>query len=124
MIEYSPLPISPDEGFPQSFRLAFAGRAYVVALYVNASERLLGTLPEEAVLELPQEEAHLVARIARESELPEPRVVFQRKLVPQLEYTAGDLALRFDELRVAKRNLNGHGSYGSRVSGGIALRWP
>lgn len=124
MIDYSPLPIEPDEGFPQSFRLAFADRLYVVALYVNVSEPLLATLPDDALLELPQDDAHLVARLTRESELPAPHVVFQRKLVPQLDYTAGDLALRFDELRVAKRNLNGHGPYGSRVSGGIALRWP
>lgn len=122
MTGYSPLPIAPDEGFPQSFRLTFADRVYVVALYVNASEGLLATLPDDAVLELPQDEAHLVARFTREAE--QPQVVFQRKLVPGLDYAAGDLALRFDELRVAKRNLNGHGSYGSRVSGGIALRWP
>lgn len=124
MTDYHPLPILADEGFPQSFRLAFAERMYVVGLYVNVSERLLATLPDDALLELPQDEAFLVARIARESELPEAEVVFQRKVVPQLDYAAGDLALRFDELVVARRNLNAPGTHGSRVRGGIALAWP
>ena len=62
--------------------------------------------------------------MARESERPEPQVVFQRKVVPQLDYAAGELALRFDELVVARRNLNAPGAHGSRVRGGIALAWP
>lgn len=122
--DYHPLPIVPDEGFPQSFRLAFAERMYVIGLYVNVSERLLATLPDDALLELPQDEAFMVARVARESERPEPERVFQRKLVPGLDYAAGELALRFDELVVARRNLNAPGVHGSRVSGGIALAWP
>lgn len=124
MRAYHPLPILPDEGFPQSFRLAFAERMYVVGLYVNVTEALLATLPDDALLELPQADAFLVARLARESGQSEPEVVFQRKLVPRLDYAAGDLALRFDELVVARRNLNAPGPHGSRVSGGIALAWP
>ncbi len=59
-----PLPIDADEGFPQSFRLALDTGLYRVGLYVNVSEELLETLGSQALLELPQDDAFLVLRIA------------------------------------------------------------
>lgn len=124
---YRPLPIVADEGFPQSFRLALEERMYRVTLYVNASERRLDELAEDALLRLseePEEEIHLVVAVARESDLPEPLTIFKRKVVPGLDYDAGgELALRFDELTIARRNLNAPGPHGSSVRGGVAPTW-
>ena len=120
---YQSLPIVADEGFPQSFRLALGSRIYRLTLYVNVTERLLDATPEDGVLELPQEDAFMVLRVARESDTAEPETILQRKLVPNLDYEAEDVALRFTEMRVARRNVNGVGPHGSSVKGGVAPRW-
>jgi hypothetical protein len=120
---YESLPIVSDEGFPQSFRLSLGARIYRMTFYVNVTESLLDATLEDAVLELPQEEAFMVLRVARESDAAEPETILQRKLVTGLDYAAAELAFRFTELRVARRNINGAGSHGSSVEGGVALRW-
>ena len=122
-LDYAALPVDPDEGFPQSFRLSLGDRIYQVTLYVNVSERLLDATPPDAVLELPQEEAFMVLRVQRESDVAEPATILQRKVVPGLAYEAEEVALRFTEMRVARRNVNGVGPHGSSVKGGVALRW-
>ncbi len=118
---YRKLPINADEGFPQSFRLRFNDRMYQILLYANVSEEVAGG-QEDVVYDLPTPGAFLVMRVARESG-EGPAVIFQRKLVSDLEYEAAELAFVFREMRVAKRNLNGVGAFGSRVIGGIAARW-
>ncbi len=118
-----PLPIDADEGFPQSFRLALDSGLYRVGLYVNVSEELLQMLGSQALLELPREDAFLVLRIARESDAGEPRTIFQRKVVPALDYRASELTLRFDELTIARANLNAPGPHGSTVTGRVASAW-
>ncbi len=118
-----PLPIDADEGFPQSFRLALDSGLYRVGLYVNVSEELLETLPSQALLELPQDDAFLVLRIARESDSGEPQTIFQRKVVPALDYRASELMIRFDELAIARANLNAPGPHGSKVTGKVASAW-
>ena len=120
---YESLPIAADEGFPQSFRLSLGTRIYRMTLYVNVTERLLDELAEDALLELPRDEAFMVLRVARESDDAEPRTILQRKLVPELDYEAEEVAVRFSEMHVAKRNINGVGAHGSSVKGGVALRW-
>jgi hypothetical protein len=123
---YRPLPIRADEGFPQSFRLQLGNQVYQLVLYVNAAEELLEGTPVEAVLDLPRPagDAYLVLRVEREATAgAEPAVLLVRKLVPGLDYEAGQLAFTFTEMRVAVRNLNGAGAYGSSVKGGVALRW-
>lgn len=118
---YMKLPINPDEGFPQSFRLSFGGRTYQVLLYANIAEAV-AEQPDEHVFELPDENAYLVMQVAREGTDP-AQVIFQRKLVPDQAYEASELAFLFREMRVAKRNLNGVGAFGSSVIGGVAERW-
>lgn len=120
---YQSLPIVADEGFPQSFRLSLGTRIYRMTLYVNVTERLLDATPEDDVLVLPQDEAFMVLRVQRESDTAEPETILQRKLVPGLDYEAEEVALRFSEMRVARRNVNGVGPHGSSVKGGVALRW-
>jgi hypothetical protein len=38
---YASLPINPDEGFPQAFRLVFLNSTYQLLLYINLSEETL-----------------------------------------------------------------------------------
>jgi hypothetical protein len=130
---YLPLPINADEGFPQSFRLNFLNNTYQILLYVNVPEPLLAG-PDDAFFDLPvpgnapaagippAPGIFMVMRVARE-QAGSAVIIVQSKLVPNLEYQAAELALRFTTMRVAKRNLNGAGSFGSVVSGGIRARW-
>lgn len=116
---YLSLPINADEGFPQSFRLGFGGQVYQILLYANVAEQVAA---QAEVLTLPRDGAFLVMRVLRES--PDGlTAIFQRKLVPELEYEAAELAFVFHTMQVAKQNLNGQGAFGSIVRGGIAARW-
>lgn len=117
---YLTLPINADEGFPQAFRLAFNDRIYRVTLYVNVPEEEPEEDPER-IYELPAAGAFMVMRVEREGDGP-PAVILQRKLVREHEYEAQELAFRFTRMRVAKRNLNGVGVFGSVIEGGIAAR--
>ncbi len=117
---YLQLPINADEGFPQAFRLSFLGNTYQIALYVNALEREQ-LLPDDYVYQLPAPDAFLVMTVQREDPAG-PAVIFRRKVVCNLEYEAAELAFLFRSIKVAKRNLNGIGSFGSQVIGGIAAR--
>jgi hypothetical protein len=116
---YLQLPINIDEGYPQSFRLSFNGAIYQVVLYVNVLE---GISPDKnGFYTLPSQGAFMVMRVSRE-DISGARVIFQRKLVPNVEYEADDVAFVFRQMQVAKQNLNGAGSFGSQVIGGIATR--
>jgi hypothetical protein len=121
--QYDPLPIVADEGFPQCFRLALGSGIYRVTLYANVSESTVEDAPPDHPLHLPREDAYLVMRVDRESGSPQPETIFQRKLVPKLDYEAHELLFRFDEMVIAVNNLNGAGPHGSSVKGGVALAW-
>jgi hypothetical protein len=118
---YTPLPIDANQGFPQSFALVFEGRTYHFRLYVNISAALLDGL--EGLLPLPSEEAYMVALVERESPGGGRETVLARKVVPELEYEAEEIAIFFPQQRIVRNNLNGQGDFGSRVIGGIATRW-
>ncbi len=143
---YMKLPINADEGFPQAFRLNFNNNIYQILLYVNVLEAGLDT-PEDYVYRLPEtfvpaqadgatlpsqldhwptsekfREAFMVMRVLRETS-GEPRVIFQRKLIPNLEYQVDELVFVFRKMMVARQNLNGVGSFGSQILGGVAPRW-
>jgi len=116
------LPINPDEGFPQTFKMNFAGHVYTVLLYANIAEERLNELDSDAMLSLPSPGAFLVMRVSREGE-GDPVIIFQRKLVPELVVTAQELLFVFHEMTVARGNLNGPGALGSVVEGEVAARW-
>jgi hypothetical protein len=116
---YLSLPINADEGFPQAFRLDFGGQVYQILLYANVAEQIAA---RAEVFTLPQDGAFLVMRVLRESQ-DGVTTIFQRKLVPELEYEAAELAFVFHTMQVARQNLNGQGAFGSIVRGGIAARW-
>lgn len=141
---YTPLPIDGDRGFPQAFPLSFNGRSYRFRLYVNVSPALTADpaafldLPVPAAgpsrvqpdgslaplaFDLPVPQAFLVVRVDQDQVGGTSRLVFLRKVIPGLEFQAGDIALTFTQTRVAVKNLNGQGAFGSLVSGGIAPRW-
>ncbi len=117
---YLQLPINADEGFPQAFRLNFLGNLYRVSLYVNVLEGDT-PLPDDHIFQLPEPGAFMVMTVARE-DMAGPAFLFRRKLVLNLEYEAAELAFVFQKINVARRNLNGIGSYGSEVVGGVAAR--
>jgi hypothetical protein len=119
-LEFSRLPIDPAEGFPQAFRLALAGRTYQIRLQASVAEEVAGLAPD-GLLDLPAAGAYLVLAVGRE----EPAglaPILRRKLVPGVLYRAAELALTFRTMRVDRRNLNGLGSFGSEVVGGVAIR--
>ena len=119
-LTFSRLPIDPAEGFPQSFRLTVGGRLYQFRLHANIAEELLDPAPS-GLLDLPARGAFLVLQVDRE----EPAglvTILRRKLVPGVEYHAAELALTFRTMRLDPRNLNGLGSFGSVVVGGVAPR--
>jgi hypothetical protein len=114
------LPIDPAEGFPQAFRLSLADVVYQFRLYANVSEQVVESLPDEPV-DLPIVGAFLVLSVAREA--PSGlTTILRRKLVAGVSYEAGELMLTFRTMRLDRRNLNGLGSFGSEVVGGVALR--
>lgn len=119
-LTFRALPIVEDEGFPQAFRLSLAGRTYQFRLYADVAEELLDAAPG-ALLDLPTAGAFLVLSVDRE-EAAGVTTILRRKLVPGLEYHAAELALTFPTMRVDPRNLNGVGSFGSQVVGGVAVR--
>ena len=86
----------------------------------SAPPRAAGTPPE---FDLPGHEAFLVAWVRRELPDGSQQVVFARKVVPGREYPAADVVFTFPQQRIAVRNLNQAGAFGSRVTGGIAARW-
>ncbi len=116
------LPVDADEGFPQAFRLNFAGAEYVVSLHVNVPESIQ-PVPLDRVHDLSLGDGVMVMRVDRDDSSA-TRTVLLRKLVVGKLYEADRFALVFSEIKVARRNLNGVGAFGSRVTGGIAERWP
>lgn len=116
---YLRLPIQPDEGFPQAFRLSLGAATYTVSLYVS----LVDNDPAgDRLLVLPAPGAFMVMSVRRDSP-GTPATIFLRKLVTEHEYAAAELALLFTRIAVHPRNLNGVGPFGSEVTGGVALRW-
>jgi len=120
-VDYQPLPVDNKAGFPQSFAVLIDGAAYRFLLYVNLP--LAAATPRDAIVDLPTEDSHLVLRIEVEEPNQEARSLFQRKIVPSLEYATGRIRLYFPRQRVAIANLNGQGDFGSDVQGGVAPRW-
>lgn len=118
---YLQLPVNADEGFPQAFRMTLGSGSYVIALRVNVADEALAGAGQP--LRLPQPGAFMVMVATREGP-GQAQVIFQRKLVLGHEYGAAELAFVFQELTVDPRNLNAPGTFGSRITAGVAARWP
>jgi hypothetical protein len=114
---YDPLPIDNTAGFPQQFPFLLNGVNYQFLLYVDVPEAALGSIVELMVL--PDSQRFLVVRVDVLGTDGTAQAVFLRKVVPSLEYRAGGLGLYFPTQIVARRNLNGVGSFGSNVIGGV-----
>jgi hypothetical protein len=119
-LSFARLPIDPAEGFPQAFRLTLAGRTYQFRLHANVSEEFAAAAGDGPI-DLPTGGAFLVLSVGREDPAGLTPLL-RRKLVPGVEYHAAELALTFPTMRLDPRNLNGVGSFGSQVVGGVALR--
>lgn len=128
-----PLPVSADEGFPQTFLLALGERTYRVELYVDVPEHLLptrssrrdvidvvGAAPTASVRQ--DATGLLVASIGRQQADGTLVPLLRRRLLPGLIHTARELVLVLDELRIAVGNLNGAGQFGSVVRARVGVR--
>ena len=118
---FTDLPIDGTSGFPQEFPFLFEGRTYHFRLYVNALRETLAD--KTATLDLPAQNAALIVRIERQGDTGDRRVIFLRKVVPQLEYDAEEVTVTFPMQRVAIANLGGTGDLGTQVIGGMRSRW-
>lgn len=119
---YSPLPIDGTLGFPQSFSSTFGGKTYHFFMYVDIEASLLNSSTAN-LLQLPTSKAFLVVQVEKENRDNTRTIIFLRKVVPNLEYVAENIALTFPTQIVARSNLNGRGDFRSVVVGGIADRW-
>jgi hypothetical protein len=119
--DFTTLPIDATRGFPQSFTFFFNGRNYDFRLYIDVLAPLLAD--KNAVLQLPSAGAALVAVVESEQPGGVRKPILIRKIVPSLEYEAESIVLSFPDQRVAVRNINGTGEFGSLVTGRIASRW-
>jgi hypothetical protein len=123
------LPVDSDEGFPQAFRLTAGNATYRVELHVNVAEEVLPEPDRGAgeVLDLATDTAEvdtgafLVVAVARQDPAGDTWLL-RRKVVLRLVYRAGDLLLTFRTVKVAVRNLNGVGAFGSEIVAGVAQR--
>lgn len=116
-----PLPIDGSLGFPQSFTHVFDGATYRFRLYVNLpAESLAGG---QEFFELPAAGGHLVARVELDQGQGRSQVLLLSKVVPELVYETGAIALEFPLQRLARANLNGQGEHGTRIEGRIGRRW-
>jgi hypothetical protein len=117
------LPVDPDEGFPQSFRLTVDGRGYVFGFQVNLAEEAVPVVrPADrlgTVLNLPGDGAFLVMTVVRE-DTAGGVTLLRRKVVPGIVYRAGELLLVVRTTRIALGNLHGVGRFGSELVAGVA----
>jgi len=114
---YDPLPVDNTAGFPQQFPLLLNGVNYQFSLYIDVPEAALGPIDELMVL--PDAQRFLVVRADVLGTDGTTQTIFLRKVVPSLEYRAGALGLYFPTQIIARRNLNGVGSFGSNVIAGV-----
>jgi hypothetical protein len=115
---YDPLPIDNTAGFPQQFPLLLNSVNYQFSLYVDVPETALGPIDELMVL--PDAQRFLVVRVDISAADGATQTVFLRKVVPSLEYRVRGIGLYFPTQIVARRNLNGVGSFGSNIVAGVA----
>jgi hypothetical protein len=118
---YTALPVDATKGFPQSFSFTFNTVNYFFTLYVNIEASLLASWTDD-FLNIPAQSAYLVTRVDVTATNGSPDTIFLRKVVPELEYETGNIALFFPQQTISPQNLNGQGEFGSIVTGGIALR--
>jgi hypothetical protein len=114
-------PEATKDGYLLTFGDGIAGNALPITGAAIAPSK--GTITSATVRPLPAPEAFLVVRVEKDFPKGGSDLIFLRKVAPGLIYAAGNIALTFPTQRVAVRNLNGQGAFGSQVTGGIAARW-
>jgi hypothetical protein len=122
------LPVDPDEGFPQSFLLALAGATYRFDLYVDVPEHELPEHPDPrdpldlvGAADSPAQ-GILVGAVVRQNTDGTSTTLIRRRLLPGLLYRAQELLVAVDEVRIARGNLNGAGTWGSVLTARVGLR--
>jgi hypothetical protein len=116
------LPVEADDGFPQAFQFAYAGRTYRVGIYVAVAEHQLEPhgadprTPIDIAGADPQSRpsGRLVADVVRKAD-GHDTVLLHRRLLPGLSYVVAELRLDVVRASVAIGNLNGRGPFGSQL---------
>jgi hypothetical protein len=135
--DFAPLPVLPDLGLPQAFSCDIGGIGYVFGVYAVLDVAEADPLETRYDLSAPDATGYLVLRVVQQNARPAsasaggsastgvPGVVLLRRLVPEpgLVHPAGPLAVRLTKAVVARGNLNGAGSFGSRITIEVAQRW-
>jgi len=84
---------------------------------VGAGDRIQFT---NELMVLPDAQRFLVVRVDVLAADGTTQTIFLRKIVPSLEYSVRGIGLYFPSQIVARRNLNGFGSFGSNIVAGFA----
>jgi hypothetical protein len=118
-LDYSPLPATGDDGFPQAFLLNLQGVVYRLTMTVYYADPDFVVSPTYAkeIFDLPDAARGLYLNLKTEyEEQPEEtRLIGARRVVLDMPIAMGPLRFRFKRIRVAQANLRGAGSFGSEL---------
>lgn len=124
-LQYLTLPVSGDDGFPQAFLLELNGTVYRLIFGVAYSDPqlILSPVHSASFFDLPDPDLGLFLNLTVEVEaLPAPdRTVGITRVVTGAPIAVGPLRFLFSRIRIAQANLAGPGSFGSEVSGSVAV---
>ena len=124
-LDYAPLPVSGDDGFPQAFLISVAGFVYRLIFTVVYSDPayVVGREYEGAVFDLsdPALGLALDLRVEREDLTGSDRLVGVRRVVLDMPIAFGPMRFRFSRLKVARANLVQPGASGSEIVGEVAV---
>ena len=124
-LDYTALPASGDDGFPQAFLIEIDGTIYrlTLAVYYRDPACVLDATHANSVFELPDPARGLFLNLKVEYEnRPEAtRLVGARNVVRDMPMAFGPLRFRFTRIRVAQANLKGPGPFGSELVAHVAV---
>lgn len=124
-LAYLSLPVSADDGFPQSFLLDIDNKVYRLTFGLTYSDPALVLSPQFAssFFNLPDPVLGLYLTLTVEDETlpPADRVLGVSRIVTGSPVAIGPLRFLFSRLRIAQGNLAGPGNLGSEVAGKVAV---
>ena len=124
-LNYSPLPASGDDGFPQVFLAMIQQTVYrlTMSVYFTDPDLVLGSAYANTMFDLPDPDLGLYLNLRAEFEkLPAAtRLIGARRVVLNMPIALGPLRFRFSRIRIAQANLAGPGSFGSALTADVAV---
>ena len=125
-LDYSPLPASGDDGFPQVFLALIQQTVYrlTLSVYYADPDLVLGAAYANTMFDLPDPVLGLYLNLRAEfgGSLPAAtRLIGARRVVLNMPIALGPLRFRFSRIRIAQANLAGPGSFGSALTADVAV---